>query len=237
MNKIKAVFFDFGGTLAINNGSFEDFFKNSFEVFGLKTNADQINDAFKSESVSSIKRLGFGHDEQGVEKFWKEVYARMWEHCGGSAQKKEAVSDATWLLHIVPNSFALYEDVLSTLDALKEKQFHLGVLSNFDESLFSKLDHLGISSYFSTILCSASLGISEPSLSVFRQICLSTGLEIDQILYIGDSHEYDFQPCVELGMPVLLINRDSATPSGGANISTLAHVVNFLFQSGKNEVI
>lgn len=66
---------------------------------------------------------------------------------------------------------------------------------------------------------------------------MSTGLEIDQILYIGDSHEYDFQPCVELGMPVLLINRDSATPSGGANISTLAHVVNFLFQSGKNEVI
>jgi HAD superfamily hydrolase (TIGR01549 family) len=82
----------------------------------------------------------------------------------------------------------------------------LGVISNWDNSLKTKLDQF-FSVEFKWILGSESIGFRKPSMEFYSKILEFSGLPAQQILYVGDSIQLDIEPALQLGIQALLIDR------------------------------
>ena len=91
--------------------------------------------------------------------------------------------------------------------ALNEFRVPLGVLSNWDTSLPEKLT--GVENVqFQWILGSAHQGVRKPDPRFFAKVVEATGLQADEILYVGDSMKLDIEPALRAGMRAVLVDRD-----------------------------
>lgn len=91
-------------------------------------------------------------------------------------------------------------------------KLRIGVLSNWDTSLREKLPLIP-HTRFDWILGSAEEGVRKPDPDFFRKIFHATGLEAENIAYVGDSMRLDIGPALNLGMNAILIDRDDLYPN------------------------
>jgi FMN phosphatase YigB (HAD superfamily) len=96
-------------------------------------------------------------------------------------------------------------------DFLSSLTLPLGVLSNWDTSLPSKLSLIS-DARFEWILGSAEQQIRKPNPGFFKKIVEVTGLNAEEIVYIGDSMRLDIEPALYFGMNALLIDRENLYP-------------------------
>ena len=88
------------------------------------------------------------------------------------------------------------------------KSLPLGVLSNWDNTLPSKLK--GLSSLeFKWILGSEKIGVKKPDPLFFESMIKASGVAPDEILFIGDSLKLDIIPALQVGVKPVLIDRDN----------------------------
>jgi putative hydrolase of the HAD superfamily len=106
-----------------------------------------------------------------------------------------------------PSNYALFDDVMPTLDALKDRGLKLGVISNFESWLRGMLDKLGIGELFEVIAISGDLGLEKPDPRIFKWAMEEGGVDAPSSLHVGDSPNFDAQPAHELGMTGVLLDR------------------------------
>ena len=106
-------------------------------------------------------------------------------------------------------------------------QLPVGVLSNFNSTLRSKLDeHFG--QIFSDILVSEEVGLSKPSVEFYMKAVAKLKLAPEDILYIGDSMKLDVEPAIKVGLKALLIDRNSFYTESPILINNLSQIKKFL---------
>ncbi|OPG04829.1 hydrolase [Streptomyces sp. GKU 895] len=125
--------------------------------------------------------------------------------------------------------WALFPDVLPTLDALAASHRH-AVLSNSSIHVQDhKLRVLGVHDRFEAILCAAELGVSKPEAAAFLAACDALDLAPHEVAYVGDHPEIDGRGAADAGLLSVWINRDGAyadvaPPVGPHRIATLAEL-------------
>jgi putative hydrolase of the HAD superfamily len=121
--------------------------------------------------------------EEIREKIDRLIY-RGWEH---------------FFLKIKP--FPHVKDVLKELRAAGLK---LGLLSDFPPE--TKLEYLGLSSLWDTVLCTENIGALKPAVKPFEELAKTLGCLPGQILYVGNSRRYDVEGAKRAGLKAALLN-------------------------------
>ena len=106
-----------------------------------------------------------------------------------------------------PGAWQIFEDVIPTLEALKDRGIRLGIISNWDDRLRPLLGNLKLNSYFQTIVVSCEVGAPKPSRRMFATACDALGCSPANILHVGDSREMDFEGSLDAGLQARWLRR------------------------------
>lgn len=103
----------------------------------------------------------------------------------------------------------------------------IGIISNWDHSLFDKLKDL-LPFNFQWTIGSADFGAAKPDPALFRHAIKQCGFDASRILFVGDSIRLDFAPARQVGMQSMLIDRHGLFPYfGDRRISSLHQIDRF----------
>lgn len=118
--------------------------------------------------------------------------------------KMYAVTEAHWQVE---------EDTLSTLQTLKERGHHIGLISNASDAdnVQRLIDKAGIRSYLETILISAAVGIRKPHPQIFHMALNHWHASPGQAVMVGDLLDTDVLGARGVGMGSVWITRRALT--------------------------
>lgn len=112
----------------------------------------------------------------------------------------------------------VYPDVIQTLDGLQALGVRLGIISNTTNPGFMKdyeRKQLGLDRYFEFSIYSSEVPYRKPHPSIFELAIKRLGLDVKQILYVGDQLEIDVGGAQGVGMHAAWINRRNLESAGG----------------------
>ena len=175
------------------------------------------------EAVQAESLLDRYGGVRGEPDFWKSFLNRVRSVLDGGTVSEEAF--ARLAAHFRnPASWAIYDDVLPTLDVLARRGLRLGVVSNWDSQLPRLLEGLGLSQRFGSVVVSAIEETGKPEPEIFHRACARLNVLPEQALHVGDSLVEDFEGARRAGLSALLLDRTGRYPQVAARIRTLLEV-------------
>lgn len=208
MSTIRAVFFDFGDTLAELSPSREELFLDSAQSVGLALAIDSVRRAYqvvdsqnKYSSVHTIDR----------DSFYRRYNERLCETLGISSHFAQ-LGPVLLERFRVGKRWVLMDDTAETLHHLQDRGIPLALVSNWDANLAVLTEELGIRDFFSTIVSSQRAGVEKPDPAIFMRAAadLSLSLESDAVLYVGNEYRADVVGARAAGLTPVLIDRRNA---------------------------
>ena len=128
---------------------------------------------------------------------------------------KQLVEGATWVL---------YDDVLPTVKALKQRGLILGLISNF------YLGRAGLDPRLDFVVTAKEAGAGKPEPPIFRLALERAGVGASEAIYVGDQYDTDVVGARGVGIAPILIDRYGLMPevSDCPQIHSLAEVAQYL---------
>ena len=114
------------------------------------------------------------------------------------------------------------------LQTLKEQQYELGIISNFDTRLFQILKELSLSIYFDTITISSLVQAVKPSHEIFQYALDEHAIEPYEALHVGDSIREDWEGATKSGLKAVLLREKSEVSENILRISSLHELPDLL---------
>lgn len=211
---LRAVLFDVGETLVHPAPSFPELFSTVLETQGYGRSPDAVIDASRavfhrfSEAARDVE-LWTTSPERSA-RFWKSVYDRMLR--GLEIPDGGRLADVLYATFTDPANYALFDDVVPTLDELEAAGLVLAIVSNFEAWLEDLLGTLGVRDRFGVRVISGREGVEKPDLRIFQLALDRLALDPADAMYVGDNPEFDVAPAVTLGMTPVLIDRRGRYP-------------------------
>jgi putative hydrolase of the HAD superfamily len=224
---MQAVFFDLDGTLLDRRRSFQRFVRNQWERF-----AHCLQTADQEQYVQTLIEL----DRDG--------YAPRKSLFTGVITRFRLPSGvAETLLNDYragfPNACLLFPDAAETLSCLRTSGLKLGLITNGSIRMQSrKLQCLGLSPLFDTILISDAEGISKPDRQIFHRALDRLNTNPAQAVFVGDHPQVDVAGARAAGMQAIWRRDPSVSRIVEADgvIDELGDLLTWLgFQSDAND--
>jgi len=102
----------------------------------------------------------------------------------------------------------LFPGVKRTIRALNQRGFALGILHNSEQSsaeLRERLNRLGLSNTFSTIVTSIEIGCAKPDLNIYLAALESLGIDASEAAFVGHNSA-ELGGAKEVGMQTIAFN-------------------------------
>ena len=231
---IKAVFFDFYQTLSgWGQTSFEASLRKIAARYRVEINWNRYDTAIENLFVHTPV------SKPPTYALAESVVAVMMRQCEFIRELgiQEHVEQMAWeLLQSGHPLFAatnatLYEDVVPTLQGLRDAGFKLGIVSNWDTPLDPLLERLGIVDYFDAIVAShdARVRSEKPDPHIFNYALAAVGVSAEETVHIGDTYEADIVGARNVGIrPILLDREGTQVGRWGETIQSLAELPEML---------
>jgi len=225
---IKAVTFDFTGTLAQVKGSTEDHYLDELKAVVIAEYGGQekwvelvdeasvrprLRKAFSAAYKTRMRDLpNFGYGTMDSEEWWDGVIMDTFQKAGVSQRVldtvHERVGERLYKRFATDSAWELYPEVPDLIRSLNASGIVLGVVSNFDARLKPILESLGISEYFRFVLASGELGIEKPSAEIYEEAMKLADCDtFEEILHVGDTVKTDVLGPLDMGMPFIFVDR------------------------------
>jgi putative hydrolase of the HAD superfamily len=159
----------------------------------------------------------------GEAAFWKQFLTEVRSRVDGGGVSPEAFARLAEHFRS-PGSWAMYGDVLPTLEELRDRGFALAVISNWDSHLPRLLEAMGLSPFFRVISVSAIEATGKPGAEIFHRTCARLGVAPAEALHVGDSITDDYEGARAAGLAALLIDRDGRHPQVSDRVAGLAEI-------------
>ncbi len=185
-------------------------------------------DVFTAAMGKGLEYLEANHhvltEDQELGQF-RAFFSIVFKEAGLQNTPVELIDDLA-RIHVTTNdNFALYPDVVDSLDHMKELGLLIGILSDNWPSLRNRLLALGISRYFTTLAISAELGSGKPHERIYKSAIDGLGLQYREVLFVDD-YEENLAAGRQLGMQCLRIQRvGTATSQDFACTTSMAGVI------------
>jgi len=210
---IDAVLFDAGATLLHPSPPVEEVYARELGQDGVRVTEEDLGRALSRawEEVHAETSASPGADRyggvRGEAEFWRMFLNRVRGRLDGGVVSEAAF--ARLAIHFRdPGSWAVYQDVAATLDALAARGISLGIVSNWDSHLPKLLEDLGLASRFATVAVSAIEQTGKPDPEIFHRACSRLGSARERTLHVGDSVREDFEGARAAGLGALMLDRE-----------------------------
>lgn len=237
---VQAVFFDVGSTLLRACPDVPQTFTACAQARGHAVDLDAVYAAMPLADAlydAEYARDGdFWCSHERATAVWKDMY-RLLAHEVGLACDAEGIADDTHQQYRHAHHWALYEDVLSCLDALKAAGLRLGLISNWDAELEALFCELGLIGYFDVVVASAAVGVRKPDPAIFEIALAKMGVAAHEAFHVGDLPEAD-GAALQVGItPVIIDRRGAHADCGFATIRSLTQLPGLLLMEGNRQKI
>lgn len=113
------------------------------------------------------------------------------------------------------------------VDVLSRFTCPLGILSNWDTSLESKLlAAIGENVRFARVVGSETVGVAKPDPRIFTHALRDLGCAPHEVLFVGDSLRLDIAPALAQGIDAVLLDRHDTFPTyRGRRVRSLRELV------------
>ncbi|MDE0012190.1 MAG: HAD-IA family hydrolase [Candidatus Poribacteria bacterium] len=209
---IKAVFFDFYKTLCVWGQPLEASLQKIAERYQFEIDWERYATARENLYADASDS---DPTEHSLFETMQEIVESYYEFVRGLGVQ-EHVGQITWeLLQSEHSLFAatnatLYDDVVPTLEHLRDTGFKLAIVSNWDTPLDPLTERLGIAHYFDTIVAShdARVRSAKPDPYIFNYTLAAVGISAAEAVHVGDTYEADIVGARNAGIRPILIDRD-----------------------------
>lgn len=216
---IKAVLFDFGGTLYdyqnLAPGDLDSLVKLA-EWSGLDASPADIGRAYRD----SMRRVFRGYLPKPFylhADLFRDAVVGMLEsfRVAADSEHLERYRALQWELH--QRDLVLRDGVIETLTELRERGLHIGIVSNIDEDQLRHLiDLTELERHFDSLLSSEHAQSCKPDQAIFAEAIRRAGCRPAEALFIGDTLAADVAGANQAGLrSVLLWHRDDREPPDG----------------------
>ncbi|KAI0093338.1 HAD hydrolase subfamily IA REG-2-like protein [Irpex rosettiformis] len=212
MTKTRLVLFDAFSTLLVPRLPVYVQYSQTFKPYLGTLEPSAIKTSFKA----ALRQLQMDNPayKSGAEAWWGEVVRRT--AIGAGADPADVDKH---LGKIVPRlltrfsskeGYRLFDDSLPCLRDLKELDVRTGLVSNTDSRMHLVIGDLGIASYLDPVLLSEEQGVEKPSKEIFQRACHIAGVQLDEVLHVGDELKADYYGAKKVGISALLVRRRGA---------------------------
>jgi putative hydrolase of the HAD superfamily len=136
--------------------------------------------------------------------FWIHLYRRFLQELG---IEEDELAERLYAKFSSSSSYKLYDDVLVTLDELRDDGYRLGLISNFERWLEEMLVELEVGDLFETAVISGIDGVEKPDPAIYRLALDRAGVAPERAVHVGDSLDMDVRPAGSVGMSTVLLDR------------------------------
>ena len=167
---------------------------------GLSLDPSRYEDARREAFVDLKRHPELDHDEE----IWIRFTQRIIEGMGGVGDTYAAAveMEGAW---VHAHHFELFEDVLPTLEAIRERGVKIGLLSNSARDLGEFVAHHGL--HVDAVLTSGAHGKTKPHASIFRAVLTLLEVEPAEAVMVGDTVADDIDGALAIGMRAVLVDR------------------------------
>ncbi|RKU38580.1 hypothetical protein C6496_05790 [Candidatus Poribacteria bacterium] len=216
---IKAVFLDFYETLYFHRYSLKENLERIAKRYGVEVDWERCETAL--ESLFAGTSAPDPTTEFSLLELSMTVMMRECEFIR-EVGIKEHVEQIAWELlqsgHYLfaANSGTLYDDVVPTLQRLRDAGFKLAIVSNWDTPLDPLIERLGIAEYFDAIVAShdGRVRSEKPDPHIFNYALTVVGVSAEEAVHVGDTYGADIVGAKGVGIRPILLDRDG-TQAGG----------------------
>ncbi len=208
----KAVFFDLYGTLARFHPPIEEVQAQACEPFGFQVARDGLIQGYAMAdewmartNAGNIPLPHMSTKQRGA--FFAE-YERLILLGAGIEVDLETAGKVWARVREIPYGLALFDDVLTTLDALKGRGLVLGTLSNTYWDIQEICRELGLFPSLDFAITSWEVGKGKPHAPIFLAALERAGVPASEALMVGDSYLSDIQGARGVGIRPLLLDRE-----------------------------
>lgn len=215
----RAVLFDFGGTL-YDYASLLPGDAESLAQLCAWAGVEAAPEAIRHAQREAMRRVFHAYLPRRYylhRELFRDAVVATLEALGATPQPEhlERYRALQWRLHA--RDFRLREGVLETLQALRGRGLHVGMVSNIDDD---QLDHLldvaGLRPHFDSLLSSEAAGACKPDPAIFAAALDRAGCDAAAALFVGDTLAADVAGANRAGMRSALIwHREDRPPPAG----------------------
>jgi putative hydrolase of the HAD superfamily len=222
---VRAVFFDAGATLLYPDPPFEEVYARAFAEDGARFSQAQLREALAAAWVE-VQREKPGDRYGGVSgeaEFWRDFVRRVRRLLAGGELSEAAFARLAEHFR-QPGSWAVYPDVVPTLESLATRGLALAVVSNWDSHLPHLLELRGLAPFFQAVSVSAIEETGKPDREIFLRTCKRLSIAAADALHVGDSLRDDFEGARGAGLSALLLDRKGDHPEVAERIQSLSEI-------------
>jgi len=221
---VKAVFFDFGGTL-FSYGAFQramrgsddgrpPIFVQAAERLGVEVPRRTIAGAYGKASASAFKKYS-DRDYYLHRDLFEDTFRFFAEELGATADE----AFVAWFYDLQRDSllehFELRHDCIETLETLREDGLSLHIVSNIDDDyLHPMVEQAGLDALLEHWTSSEEARSCKPHAGFFELALEKAGCQPRDVLFVGDSPAHDVAGASRMGMTTALIVEEGAPPPG-----------------------
>lgn len=230
--KINTIFFDAADTLFYIREGLGNTYASVAIKHGADPDPDQLRKAF-SKAFKSAPPLAFGRVSDEERKVLEKNY---WRNIVNSVYQKVGMFDGfddhfEELFEVFRSSaWSIFPETKEILQTLKENNYRLGIVSNFDSRVYNVMTNLDIHNYFDSFVISSEAGHAKPDPNIYHLALNKIGADPKECLHVGDHIQNDFHGPRALGIQALLLDRENEYESIGDQhkIKTLSELDRFL---------
>jgi len=215
--KVSTLFFDGAGTLFHVKGSVGQIYSEVARKYEIKLSPEVLETEFKKAFRSSppmafpgLKKNLIHHREK---EWWKNLVIRALN--GMVFPRFNSFFDELFERFRGNSGWVLFSETRGVLRILKDKGYHLGIISNFDSRIYDVCRALDIDSFFDSITISSEVGAAKPNSKIFQVALSKHQVEPECALHVGDSPEEDIEGARSVGIFPFLINRSGSFSKTG----------------------
>jgi putative hydrolase of the HAD superfamily len=211
MTTVRAVLFDFGGTLfdyeTVAPGERESIVALA-RWAGAKEDAKEILRAYRG----SLKRVFYDYLPRPYylhRDLFRDALLGMAESLQLTLTDDQFARYRALQWERRARDFVLREGVLATLAALRERGLHLGIVSNIDDDQLGHMLELSqLEPHFHSVLSSEYAQSCKPDSGIFTEALRRAECDPHEALFVGDSLQQDIAGANRLGLQSVLIWSD-----------------------------
>lgn len=194
---IKAILFDFDGTLSDRYGAAYEMYRWYLKQMMPEEDENSLSFEAKVQQCLIYDEYGTidrGHVLEQIKKKWvKDLDIEKWKD--------------VWYSNFFRYQ-RLMPDCENVLNLLKEK-YKLGIITNGPEtSQMAKVKALGMDVFFPVVVVGGAFGKQKPDVSIYQYTAQQLGVKPEECVFIGDTFSTDIYGALSAGMQAVMMCHD-----------------------------
>lgn len=232
-NKIKAIAFDFGGTL---DSPFLHWMDIYLYLYTTKLNLPLTPDNFKDSYVyaeqmmEKLQLVQPSHSLPETQKFKTDLQFSHLIEKGVLADTPENRDELPLQAALLSAEYSSsYVAAARSILAELQKKYVLLLVSNYYGNVSKIAGDLEIAPFFMSITDSTIAGVRKPDPALWRLAIEGAGFNPEEVLIVGDSMKNDILPGISLGCQVILgCPKSKEKPAGVTCVTELRQLLDIL---------